>query len=72
MTRTYRVIGALSVRHLGLPSDRLMIAPMLADNRLADAIMKDCLKGGILVVVTILGVLRYGSGCVIMSVSCGD
>ena len=46
MTRTYRVIGALCVRHLGLPSDRLMIAPMLADNRLADAIMKDCLKGG--------------------------
>lgn len=46
MTRTYRVIGALCVRHLGLPSDRLMIAPTVADNSLADAIMKDCLKGG--------------------------
>ena len=46
MTRTYRVIGALCVRHLGLPPDRLMIAPTVADNSLADAIMKDCLKGG--------------------------
>lgn len=46
MTRTYRVIGTLCVRHLGLPSDRLMIAPTVADNSLADAIMKDCLKGG--------------------------
>lgn len=46
MTRTYRVIGALCVRHLGLPSDRLMIAPTAADNMLADAIMRDCLKGG--------------------------
>ena len=46
MTRTYRVIGVLCVRHLGLPSDRLMIAPMVADYKLADAIMKDCLKGG--------------------------
>lgn len=46
MTRTYKVIGALCVRHLGLPSDRLMIPPMLTDYRLADAIMKDCLKGG--------------------------
>ena len=46
MTRTYRVIGALCVRHLGLPSDRLMISPTTADYKLADAIMRDCLRGG--------------------------
>lgn len=46
MTRTYRVMGALCVKHLGLPSDRLVIAPTAADNKLADAIMRDCLKGG--------------------------
>lgn len=46
MSKTYRVMGALCVRHLGLPSDRLMISPTTADYKLADAIMRDCLRGG--------------------------
>lgn len=46
MIRSYRVMGALCVRHLGLPSDRLMLVPSNADNKLADAIMRDCLRGG--------------------------
>ena len=46
MIRSHRVMGALCVKHLGLPSDRLMLVPSNADNKLADAIMRDCLRGG--------------------------
>lgn len=46
MTTAYRTIGALCVKYLGLKAEKLMLEPSATDVRLAERIMKDCLKGG--------------------------
>lgn len=46
LTRAYRVFGLLCVQYLGLSPEKLMLQPTVGDKRMAERVMKDCLRGG--------------------------